>query len=120
MSHSTQSLCIYVTVRLEPNVTYGAVQIWNLEKYRLVCADGFDDVAAKVVCKSAGFKNGISVCCSAFGRMKYEIAYNNVKCQGDESTILDCKYTTALKMCPSKKYASVACSNSPASGGKSV
>lgn len=106
-------------MRLEPNVTYGAVEIWNAEKYQLVCADGFDDVAAKVVCKSAGFQNGISVCCSAFGSMDYEISYHSVRCQGDEASILDCKYKTGVDNCPSKKYASVACSDLPASGGKS-
>lgn len=109
---------VYCTdrVRLEPNVTYGAVEIWNDEKYQLVCADGFDDVAAKVVCRSAGFQNGISVCCSAFGEMNYDISYHNVRCQGDEATILNCKYDMGPDGCPSKKYASVACSDLPASG----
>ncbi|XP_060571753.1 deleted in malignant brain tumors 1 protein-like isoform X2 [Ruditapes philippinarum] len=109
---------VYCTdrVRLEPNVTYGAVEIWNEEKYQLVCADGFDDIAAKVVCKSAGFKYGISVCCSAFGKMDYEISFYDIKCDGHETSVLDCKYSSGIDRCPSKKYASVACSDTPGSG----
>ncbi|XP_052276945.1 deleted in malignant brain tumors 1 protein-like isoform X3 [Dreissena polymorpha] len=109
---------VYCTdrVRLEPNVSYGAVQIWNREAYRLVCADGFDDLAAKVVCRSAGFQNGISVCCSAFGEMKYDIGYRNVRCTGNEMSILDCSYVDDNTGCSSGKYASVACSDQPANG----
>ena len=83
-----------------------------------MCADGFDDIAAKVVCRSGSFQNGISVCCSAFGKMKYDIGYYDIKCKGDEASILDCEYKTGPNKCPSKKYASVACSNQPASGRK--
>lgn len=82
-----------------------------------MCADGFDDIAAKVVCKAAGFQNGISVCCSAFGDMSYDIGYYNIKCRGDEMSILDCDYKYGIGGCQSKKYASVACSDQPASGG---
>lgn len=105
-------------MRLEPNVSYGAVQIWNRDAYRLVCADGFDDLAAKVVCRSAGFQNGISVCCSAFGEMKYDIGYRNVRCTGNELSILDCSYVDDNTGCSSGKYASVACSDLPANGGE--
>jgi len=108
--------CCYL-VRLEPNVTYGAIEIWTEDKYQLVCADDFDDVAAKVVCKAAGFQNGISICCSAFGDMSYSIGYYGIGCQGDEASILDCEYKAGIGQCRSNKYASVACSDQPASGG---
>ena len=114
----------YISVRLEPNVTYGAVQLWNDNKYNLICADGFDDMAARVVCRSMGYQNGISVCCSAFGKMTQPITYYNVSCTGTENRILDCNYKTGLKFkkgvteCSSNQYASVACSDAPASGGR--
>ncbi|XP_052791481.1 deleted in malignant brain tumors 1 protein-like isoform X3 [Mya arenaria] len=109
---------VYCTdrVRLEPNVTYGAVQIWKSGNYRLVCADEFGDIAAKVVCRSAGYQNGISVCCSAFGPLKYDIGYMNFKCTGEETSILDCSFTVGDTGCASGKYASVACSDQPANG----
>lgn len=106
------------SVRLDPNVTYGAIQLWNDNKYHLICADGFDDMAAKVVCRSMGYQNGISVCCSAFGSMNLPITYHNVSCTGKELWILGCKYKTGVDGCASKQYASVTCSNVPASGGK--
>ena len=115
---------VYISVRLEPNVTYGAVQLWNDNQYHLICADGFDDMAARVVCRSMGYQNGISVCCSAFGKMKLPITYHNVTCTGTETRILDCNYKMGEKIksrvtgCSSNQYASVACSDSPASGGK--
>ena len=98
-------------------MTYGVVQIGTTDDYKLVCADDFDDVAARVVCQSAGFHHGISVCCSAFGDMKYDIGYCNHKCSGDESSILNCTRSIAASDCVSGKYASVACSDQPASGG---
>ena len=109
-----------ISVRLDPNVTYGAVQLWSDNKYHLICADGFDDMAAKVVCGAMGYRNGISVCCSAFGDMDLPITYHNVSCTGKESWILGCSYKTGPNGCPSKKYASVTCSDAPASGGKEI
>ena len=106
------------TVRLDPNVTYGAVEIWTENGYQLVCADGFDDFAAKVICRAGGFQHGISVCCSAFGDLEYEIGYQDFKCRGDEISILKCPHRFQHVDCPSQKYASVACSNKPASGRK--
>ncbi|WAR00368.1 LOW QUALITY PROTEIN: DMBT1-like protein, partial [Mya arenaria] len=71
---------------------------------------------AKVVCRSAGYQNGISVCCSAFGPLKYDIGYMNFKCTGEETSILDCSFTVGDTGCASGKYASVACSDQPANG----
>jgi hypothetical protein len=111
----------YITfaVRLEPNITFGAVELWQDTQYALVCADGFDDTDAKVVCHSLGYRNGISICCSVFGDMPdYKISINNVKCTGHESSILQCSYSNNADGCPNKRYASVACSNAASSGGK--
>lgn len=110
---------VYCTgqVRLEPNITFGAVELWQDTQYALVCADGFDDSDAKVVCHSLGYRNGISICCSVFGDMPdYQISINNVQCTGHESSILQCEYTNNADGCLSKRYASVACSNAASSG----
>ncbi|XP_052795720.1 scavenger receptor cysteine-rich type 1 protein M130-like [Mya arenaria] len=100
-------------VRLQPNVTFGAVQVWDRDNYHLVCAEGFDDLAAQAVCRSLGFAYGTSICCSAFGRMEYSIIYSNVKCTGIESDLLECDYVKYIPNCTSGHYASVACSNNP-------
>ncbi|XP_052793656.1 neurotrypsin-like [Mya arenaria] len=105
--------CINETVRLQPNVTFGAIQVWDRDNYRLVCAEGFDDLAAQAVCRSLGFTYGKSICCSAFGRMEYSIVYSNINCTGIESSILECDYVKYFANCTSEHYASVACSNSP-------
>ncbi|XP_033749618.1 deleted in malignant brain tumors 1 protein-like isoform X1 [Pecten maximus] len=110
---------VYCTgkVRLEPNITFGAVEVWQDNEYVLVCADDFDDVDAQVACRMLGYQNGISICCSVFGNMsKYKIAINNVQCNGQEASIMQCKYSYRLDVCPSGKYASVACSNTASSG----
>lgn len=108
---------VMFTVRLEPNITYGAVQVWQDDGYKLVCADQFDDVDAQVVCRGLGKQNGISICCSVFGDMKHPISINNVACTGQEDSILQCQHNTLREACPSKKYAAVACSDSASSGG---
>lgn len=110
-----------IAVRLEPNITFGAVELWQDTQYALVCADGFDDSDAKVVCHSLGYRNGISICCSVFGDMPdYQISINNVQCTGHESSILQCEYTNNADGCLSKRYASVACSNAASSGGEMI
>ena len=113
------SLYVIFTVRLEPNITYGAVQVWQDGSYKLVCADHFDDIDAQVVCRGLGKQNGVSICCSVFGDMQHPIAINNVQCSGQEDSILQCHYNTMREACPSKKYAAVACSDSASSGGNS-
>lgn len=94
------------------------MELWQDTQYALVCADGFDDTDAKVVCHSLGYRNGISICCSVFGDMPdYKISINNVQCNGHESSILQCAYSNNADGCPNNRYASVACSNAASSGG---
>lgn len=85
-----------------------------------MCADGFDDVDAQVVCRGLGKQNGVSICCSVFGSMTHPIAINDVQCTGLEDSLLQCHYNSLREGCPSKKYAAVACSNSASSGGRFI
>ncbi|XP_052793637.1 scavenger receptor cysteine-rich domain superfamily protein-like isoform X2 [Mya arenaria] len=100
-------------VRIQPNATFGAIQVWDRDNFHLVCAEKFDDLAAQAVCRSFGFAFGKSICCSAFGRMEYDIVYSNIKCTGIESDLLECDYVKYFPNCTSGHYASVACSNLP-------
>ncbi|XP_050402747.2 scavenger receptor cysteine-rich type 1 protein M160 isoform X1 [Patella vulgata] len=108
-------------VRLQPNERFGAVQVYNpsLRRYGLVCAENFTDVDATVACNEMGFDYGISVCCSAFGTLySYTaIVRSKISCTGREPSLLNCSYESSLTYCPTRKYASVACSNiSPNTG----
>ena len=109
------------SVRLSPNVTYGAIQVrTNNNRYSLVCADNFTDTSARVICQEMGYSYGISICCSAFGRQRYSIAVTNVRCRGGETRLRDCPQDTSLTYCPSRKYASAACSNTNPRTGRQV
>ncbi|XP_067665055.1 uncharacterized protein [Haliotis asinina] len=106
------------TVRLRPNRQYGAVQVYDgTSSYQTVCADNFNDIDAKVVCNEIGYQYGVSVGASAFGRQYYGIGFTNVRCTGRETRFRDCPYDISMTYCPSRKYASAACSNTnPRSG----
>ncbi|XP_052102367.1 scavenger receptor cysteine-rich domain superfamily protein-like isoform X2 [Mytilus californianus] len=92
--------------------SYGYLQVWKsgANQYGLVCAEGFDDEAATVVCRElTQYKYGISHCCSAYGNLSIPFAINDVTCTGQESSLQNCTYNTDL--CHSGTYASVICTS---------
>ena len=61
---------VFISVRLSgvPTPNYGMVQILSdSNSWTSVCDAGFDDIDAKLVCKSLGYKGGKAQCCSALG-----------------------------------------------------
>ena len=101
----------FVSVRLEPDTGFGAVEVWTGFSYTLVCADDFGDNEATVACRQMGFASGKSVCCSAFGTIDRSVAIANVKCSGQETSLLNCSHDLSYSLCNSDHYASVVCSN---------
>ena len=87
---------------------YGRVLVHSGDSYGLVCADTFDQTAADVVCKEAGFIYGIPLCCSAFGPSDMNFTRVGMKCLGTESSLKNCPYDNGAT-CPSNQYASVVC-----------
>lgn len=45
----------------------GAVEIYHDDQWMAVCDDGFNGLAARVVCQTLGYKEGVVVLGSAFG-----------------------------------------------------
>ncbi|WAR00399.1 C163B-like protein [Mya arenaria] len=101
----------YKHVRLVPGSTYGSVQYHSGEEYGLVCADGFDQQAADVVCKEMGHQYSIPLCCSAMGPSDRTFTLGGVKCTGNEASLRDCQYTVDDVSCISGQYAAVVCSD---------
>ena len=63
-------LRLLISVRLSgvPTPNYGMVQLsLSATGWTSVCDVGFEDIDAKVVCKSLGYKDGKAQCCSALG-----------------------------------------------------
>ncbi|XP_064618875.1 deleted in malignant brain tumors 1 protein-like [Lineus longissimus] len=94
-----------------PTNNFGIVQLDKGSIWYNMCDEGFDDMAAQVVCKELGFTDGKKVCCSTFRRMAYtgNQVLNNIKCQGSETSLEKCESDTAH--CTSGRYASVYCVN---------
>ncbi|XP_046574468.1 LOW QUALITY PROTEIN: deleted in malignant brain tumors 1 protein-like [Haliotis rubra] len=97
-------------VRLEPKPQFGGLEIWTGYSYGLVCSAGFTDTEAKVACRQMGYPDGKALCCSAFGDMGKSIAIGDLKCTGEEASVMDCSHTKTSQ-CSSNHYASVVCSN---------
>lgn len=106
------------TVKLNPGIDRGSVEVWNGYAYDGVCATDFDDNDATVVCRQTGFQYGMALCCLSFNNKPLTIRVNNVGCIGTESNFRDCPYTNSTSICTDGNYASVVCSNSQHTGGK--
>lgn len=93
------------------DVSYGRVELFNKtdNKFYSVCDTGFTNLAAKVVCRRLGYRDGLSQCCSALGHVSNaNISIINVNCQGGEESLDSCAYQ--FGHCQSGNYVSVYCS----------
>lgn len=84
----------------------------------MVCADGFNENAARVVCKQFGYRYSIEVCCMGLEPepTDMEFAMSDVNCDGTESGLRACRNEYADPNCTTGNYASVFCTNTdPAS-----
>lgn len=88
----------------------GAVEIYHDDQWVAVCDDGFNGLAARVVCQTLGYKEGMVVLGSAFGETTGPIRVRRIDCGGNEKDLFDCNFEfTDKPVC--KKYISVYCSN---------
>lgn len=88
----------------------GAVEIYHDDQWMAVCDDGFNGLAARVVCQTLGYKEGVVVLGSAFGETTGPIRVRRIDCGGNEKDLFDCNFEfTDKPVC--KKYISVYCSN---------
>lgn len=92
---------------------FGMLQILNVTTNRWVsvCDMGFDDVAAGVVCRDLGYKDGKAQCCSSLGtKLTFynPIEKADVKCNGNETDFMSCSMQTNAT-CLSGNYVSILC-----------
>ncbi|XP_046543290.1 scavenger receptor cysteine-rich type 1 protein M160-like [Haliotis rubra] len=83
------------------------------ESYRTFCADNFTDAAAQVACQELGLaKSGIVLPAGTYGNMYASIGWDNVTCDGTESSILNCSKPSSSYSCYTS-YASILCDDKP-------
>lgn len=81
----------------------------NLYFWTTLCADGFDQMDANVVCKQLGYSRARVLLPGQFGRSLKYIHTVSINCSGDETDILDCQH--GIGFCSSFNYASVLCTH---------
>ena len=81
-----------VTVQLAGSlVRYaGRVEVYTLGYWGTVCDDAFDLTDANIVCRELGYSGALVV--SFFGQGGGVIALDEVACEGDETSILQCPH----------------------------
>ena len=79
------------------------------KKFYSVCDTGFTNLAAKVVCRRLGYRDGLYQCCSALGHVpNANISIINIRCNGGEESLDVCPHEFGT--CQSGNYVSVYCS----------
>lgn len=118
------SVQCFEKLRLEPKDNIGAVVMFTTYNYALICDDGgFNNLAAKVVCREMGYDYGKYLCCSPFGVLPNRVVgIGEVRCTGREEKFENCSMRQPIteESCPLMNYAAVACSNSADSGAYKV
>ena len=89
------------------------MEIYYRGSWGTVCDDYWDINDARVVCRQLGYPLAISAPNKAFfGQGSGKIWLNFVKCQGDESSIVNCQHLSwGLHGCGHHEDASVICSS---------
>lgn len=95
------------------NVTMGIVEVYQKYFWTTLCADGFGQRDADVICRQLGYSSARVLLPGQFGRSLRYVHTVNIKCTGNETDILDCEHE--MGFCSSYNYASVLCSHQDAS-----
>ena len=91
----------------------GRVEIFNKGSWGTVCDDFWDINDARVVCRELGYPDAVSAPQSAhFGSGDGQIWLDDVRCQGYESSIVNCQHAGwGVEDCGHSEDASVICSS---------
>ncbi|XP_013409345.1 uncharacterized protein LOC106172943 isoform X2 [Lingula anatina] len=93
----------------------GRVEVYHLGQWGTVCHDEWDINDAHVVCRMLGYSNASKVYSGArFGAGSGVTWLDNVRCHGDEMSILDCSHNGwAMEDCSHLQDAGVRCTAPP-------
>jgi len=86
---------IGIAVRLVGGSSYseGRVEVNYNGEWGTVCNDGWNDINAGVVCRQMGFgSSGMSIGSSSFGQISGLSLLADVKCNGTETSLVDCEH----------------------------
>ena len=91
----------------------GRVEIYYRGSWGTVCDDGWDINDARVVCRQLGYPSAVSAPHWArFGQGSGKIWLDDVQCQGNESSIVNCWHSSwGVHDCGHQEDASVVCSS---------
>ena len=74
-----------------------------------ICDDGFNNIAATVFCRMFGYQTGTATHGSKYGLVSLTYSMDEVKCNGDETSLLDCSYITKHDCFRTNEGAGVIC-----------
>ena len=91
----------------------GRVEIFHNGSWGTVCDDIWDINDAQVICRELGYPDAVSALHSAhFGSGSGQIWLDDVQCQGNESSIVNCQHAGwGVENCGHSEDASVICSS---------
>nr|KAG5706613.1 hypothetical protein BaRGS_005683 [Batillaria attramentaria] len=93
-----------------PNQRAGRVEVRINNQWGTVCDDQWDNLDARVVCRSLGFTGGAAFGLARYGQGTGPIHMDNVFCQGNENSLGDCGFVTGSEVnCQHSEDASVQC-----------
>ena len=76
---------------------------------------------SEVTCRSLGYKDGLPVCCSAYGFISYKYRFSRFQCDGSESSLEKCTNETvrfSSVETTACRHASVVCLQEESSQGR--
>ena len=87
----------------------GRVEVYAYGHWGTVCDDSFDNTDAQVICRLRGYNSGVAKNSAFFGQGSGPIWIDELRCNGDESNLNDCRFNMHHD-CNHSEDAGVVCS----------